>query len=65
MYCATNFVYDENCHEKISNRRVIDLGAMLKLDSEKWNYLNVARRYLPISSEGYINFKLILLVLMA
>ena len=44
---------------------MIDLGAMLKLDSEKWNYLNVARRYLPISSEGYINFKLILLVLMA
>ena len=44
IYCATNFVYEDQCHDLISNRRVIDLGAMLKLESEKWNYLKDVRR---------------------
>ena len=44
-YCATNFDHDENNYGTISNRKVTELGEMLKLETEEWNYLDEVKRY--------------------
>ena len=44
-YCATNFDHNENDYGTISNRKVTELGEMLKLEPEEWNYLDEAKRY--------------------
>jgi len=44
-YCAANFVVDEDSPGLISNRKVTDFGDMLKLETEKWSFIDEAKRY--------------------
>ena len=61
-YCATNFDHDENVYGTNSNRKVTELGEMLKLETEEWNYLDEAKRYWQQCVNYLLTFNIILVV---